>query len=152
MCKCQCPEEITGPLCEDVISDQRNEINSSSNFNLNCDFEDGFCDWIQSETRDTSNWVRENSPKYTKDRSIYVYMSNDDSSETFKNAILISPELNLTKSEGLCLKFDFYFDAKEGHKNIFNGGKIMVKKRVNIYFFKFLAIKKNIYSIILLRT
>lgn len=111
-------------------------IKSILNLDLNCDFEDGFCNWIQSESRDTSNWIRastllKNSPQSSGNHSIYIYMSNTDDSKGSKNSILISPELYLPKSEKLCLHFDFHFHVKD---SLINYGELIVKKRVKLVF------------------
>ncbi len=56
-CKCKCPDEMTGSFCEKVNSKQPTLFKSPKP-RLTCTFEIDLCDWLQEETRDSEDWVR----------------------------------------------------------------------------------------------
>ena len=63
LCQCQCPEDITGELCETVDSTRPPDISESYNPKLTCNFEHNLCDWIQDQRRDSQNWIRTSETK-----------------------------------------------------------------------------------------
>lgn len=102
-CDCQCPEYITGDLCQ-YLEAKNKKMQINSNPKLTCDFSADFCDWIQDVKRDTTNWIK---------NSQHISMKSSDN--TLNSAILISPEVSVNgPSEHFCLEFDYRIHDSNG--------------------------------------
>ncbi|CAF0722715.1 unnamed protein product [Brachionus calyciflorus] len=130
-CNCKCPEHITGRFCETVMKKQIS-MRSLKSPQLTCDFELDLCDWLQEDSRDSEEWIRNKGLTKTQinfkkentrfktgpqlleeDRknSTYIYLNSYDQTKAYANAILISPQILVNKTENCCLKFYYHMYA-----------------------------------------
>lgn len=91
---------------------------------LQCDFENGLCNWAQ-DTEDDFDWIRIQGPTPTvntgplKDHTTgtslghYLYMESSEPQEFEDKAVLLSPLFNPTYNQTCIFRFHYHMSGKQ---------------------------------------